>query len=287
MKLVNFLYEGQIKLGVQTNEGILDLGKTGLNLTMDALIEEGEEGLSRVIDCLKFTHKPEDYYPEVSLTYCPVIAQPEKILCIGLNYASHTDECQMELPKYPVVFSKFNNALAAHGEEIELPKNAEQFDYEAELVVVIGKTAKNVTKEEALDYVFGYTLGNDLSARDLQFKTPQWLIGKTCDQFAPVGPFLVTKDQIDPNQLQITCRVNGQLKQNANTKDMIFSCADIVHYLSHQMTLKPGDLIFTGTPSGVVLGYPKDQQVWLKKGDTAEVEIEGIGKLENHLVYGL
>lgn len=284
MKLVNFLYEGQIKLGVQTNEGILDLEKTGLNLTMDALIEEGEEGLGRVIDCLKVTHKPEDYYPEVSLTYCPVVAQPEKILCIGLNYASHTDECQMELPKYPVVFSKFNNALAAHGAEIELPKNAEQFDYEAELVLVIGKTAKNVTKEEALDYVFGYTLGNDLSARDLQFKTPQWLIGKTCDQFAPVGPFLVTKDQIDPNHLQISCRVNGQLKQNANTKDMIFSCADIVHYLSQQMTLKPGDLIFTGTPSGVVLGYPKDQQVWLKKGDTVVVEIEGIGKLENHLV---
>lgn len=284
MKLLNFLSDRGVSLGVHTSKGILDLSKTGLNLSMEALIGLGEEGLSQVENCLQGLQNPDLYIPETEITYCPVVTNPEKILCIGLNYASHTDECKMDLPEFPVVFSKFNNALAAHREEIQLPKNAMKFDYEAELVIVIGKVAKDVDRDGALDYVFGYTIGNDLSARDLQFRTPQWLLGKTCDKFAPVGPYIVTREAFNPEKLQITCKVNGELKQNANTKDMIFSCKEIIHYLSHQMTLKPGDLIFTGTPSGVVLGYPEDQQVWLKKGDRVVVEIQGLGTLENRLV---
>jgi 2-keto-4-pentenoate hydratase/2-oxohepta-3-ene-1,7-dioic acid hydratase in catechol pathway len=189
----------------------------------------------------------------------------------------------MDLPTNPVIFSKFNNALAAHKQTIIVPRMTEQMDYEAELVMVIGKTAQNVSREEALNYVLGYSIGNDLSARDLQFKTPQWLLGKTCDQFAPIGPYMVTASEIDPNALNISCTVNGETNQSANTRDMIFDCATIVSYLSQYMTLKAGDLIFTGTPSGVVLGFPENERVWLKSGDVIEVEIEKLGKLSNRL----
>ena len=182
-----------------------------------------------------------------------------------------------------VLFSKFNNALSAHKQEIDLPKNAEHFDYEAELIIVIGKEASNISKEDALSYVFGYTVGNDLSARDLQFRSGQWLLGKTCDQFAPTGPYLVTADELDPTNLDIELKVNGEVKQSANTRDMIFDCATIVSYLSQHMTLKPGDIIFSGTPDGVILGYPEEQRVWLKSGDEVQVTIENIGTLTNIL----
>ena len=284
MKLLNYVSEDKLKLGVWTEKGILDVSKLDQTLTMEKLIVLGDEGLAYMQSLLEKEVGEDHYLQENELIFRSPLTRPEKILCIGLNYVSHTEECHMELPKFPVVFSKFNNALAAHQEEISLPKNALQFDYEAELVIVIGKTAKEVSREEALNYAFGYTVGNDLSARDLQFRTPQWLIGKTCDQFAPIGPWLVTREAIDPNHLSIRCTVNGELRQNGNTGDMIFDCAEIIHYLSHQMTLKPGDLIFTGTPMGVILGYPEGRQVWLKKGDQVVVEIEGIGRLENRLV---
>lgn len=284
MKLLNFITDGVVKLGVLTEKGILDVSKTGLSLNMEALIGSGDEGLSQLQRAIDKVTDASWFYPQEKITFGPAVTQPEKILCIGLNYISHTDECQMELPVFPVVFSKFNNALAAHKENISLPDNAIKIDYEGELVIVIGKTAKNIEKDQALDYVFGYTVGNDLSARDLQFRTAQWLIGKTCDQFAPLGPVIVTRDQLSPNQLEIRCTVNGEIRQRGNTKDMIFSCAEIVSYLSQQMTLKPGDVIFTGTPSGVVLGYPENEQIWLKSGDRVLVEIEGIGQLENKLI---
>ena len=156
-------------------------------------------------------------------------------------------------------------------------------DYEAELVIIIGKEASKVTKEEALSYVFGYTVGNDLSARDLQSRSSQWLLGKTCDNFAPIGPYITTAGEIDPNNLNIGCKVNGVVRQAANTKDMIFDCATIISYISESMTLKPGDIIFTGTPGGVILGYPKERQQWLKAGDEIEVSIQHIGTLANRL----
>ena len=189
----------------------------------------------------------------------------------------------MDIPTSPIIFSKFNNALAAHNQKIPLPKNAEKIDYEAELVIVMGKEAVNVSKEDALSYVFGYTVGNDLSARDLQFRTSQWLLGKSCDSFAPIGPYLVTADELDPNSLDISCKVNGSLRQSANTKDMIFDCATIISDLSQHMTLKPGDIIFSGTPDGVILGYPEEKQEWLKSTDIVEISIENIGTLVNVL----
>ncbi len=284
MKLLNYVSEDTLRLGIWTEKGILDVSKEDQTMTMEKLIALGDEGLHRMQSLLVNSESVGQYLQENEIIFGTPLTHPEKILCIGLNYVSHTEECHMELPKFPVVFSKFNNALAAHQEDIELPENALQVDYEAELVIVMGKTAKKVSREEALNYVFGYTVGNDLSARDLQFRTPQWLIGKTCDQFAPIGPWIVTREEIDPNHLSIGCTVNGERRQDGNTADMIFDCAEIIHYLSHQMTLKPGDLIFTGTPMGVILGYPEAQQVWLKKGDRVVVEIEGIGQLENRLI---
>lgn len=164
-----------------------------------------------------------------------------------------------------------------------MPESAEKFDYEAELVIIIGKEARNVSKEEALSYVFGYTIGNDFSARDLQMRTGQWLLGKTCDGFAPIGPYITTADEINPNNLKVQCKVNNEIRQSANTRDMIFDCATIISYVSKHMTLKPGDIIFTGTPSGVILGYPEDKQSWLKSGDEIKINIENLGTLVNVL----
>ncbi len=280
MKILQYFDKGSVQLGLLTAHGVL-----AVSHTLEEILALGDEGLAILEAFADENWKDAAYKKLEDLTLAPVVSQPEKILCIGLNYQTHLDECKMEFPEYPVIFSKFNNALAAHGEEIVLPKSAEKFDYEAELVIVIGKTASYVPENEALDYVLGYTIGNDLSARDLQLRTHQWLLGKTCDQFAPVGPCIVTKDElnVDAGHLDIACYVNGEQRQKANTEDMIFSCAKIVSYLSQHMTLKPGDLIFTGTPSGVILGHPKGTRNWMKSGDVVRVEIEGIGALENRL----
>lgn len=288
MKLVNFKVGEQIRLGIKSNKGIIDVAKAkaaeGYSLeipsTIEQVIEGGEKSLLQLAELMK---REIETIPEETIVYAPSVTNPEKILCVGLNYISHSEESKMDIPTSPVLFSKFNNALAANNQIVSLPKSAEKFDYEAELVIVIGKEAANVSKEEALSYVFGYTAGNDLSARDLQFRTPQWLLGKTCDHFAPIGPYLVTADEVDASNLEIKCKVNGVVRQSGNTRDMIFDCATIVSYISSYMTLKPGDIIFTGTPSGVILGYPEDKQQWLKSGDEIVVSIEKIGDLVNVL----
>lgn len=286
MKIVNFKVGEQIRLGIKNEEGVIDVEKSATEYslevptTIEELIAGGEKCLSQLAALMKSGAQT---IPEEKIIYAPSVTKPEKIVCVGLNYVNHAAESKMELPTSPVLFSKFNNTLAAHNQTISLPKTAEKFDYEAELVIVIGKEAVNVSKEDALSYVFGYTAGNDLSARDLQFLTGQWLLGKTCDHFAPIGPYLVTADEVDPTNLDIRCEVNGVLRQSANTSDMIFDCATIVSYLSQHMTLKPGDVIFTGTPSGVILGYPEDKQQWLKSGDEVIVSIEKLGSLVNVL----
>ena len=181
-----------------------------------------------------------------------------------------------------MLFNKFPNTLAADGDVIELPTAYREYDYEAELVAIIGKPARNVSEEEALDYVFGYTCGNDLSTRDLQFvRSNQWVLSKTFDGFAPIGPCVVTADSIDPDNLRIGSVVNGEVRQDSNTSDMIFSVAQIIADLSKHFTLLPGDLIFTGTPQGVMHGYPADQKNWLKPGDQVDIIIENIGTLHN------
>lgn len=282
MKLLNFYVDGRVHLGIKYNSGILDLTELALSKITD-IPTNIHELICAEEDKVKILMNLEKEYNEFikndEVIYAPCITNPEKIICVGLNYSSHSKECKMEIPEYPVLFSKFNNSLSSHNQIIKLPKTAEKFDYEAELVIVIGKKAENISKEEAKDYIFGYTAGNDFSARDLQMRTGQWLLGKTCDGFAPIGPFLVTADEINPDNLEIKCLVNGELRQHANTADMIFDCAEIVSYISNYMTLMPGDIIFTGTPSGVILGHPKGERVWLKKGDKVDVFIEDIGTL--------
>lgn len=286
MKLVSFYQNGHSTLGIQQENGIIPVATTAAALslaaprTMEEVIAGGQDALAQLQALL--ATKPAALALN-DITYAPCVASPEKILCVGLNYAAHSAECKADLPTVPVIFSKFNNTLAAHHEAIPIPSCTSKVDYEAELVIIIGKTASNVSKENALDYVFGYTAGNDLSARDLQKRTPQWLLGKTCDHFAPTGPCVVTADSLDPANLEISSRVNGEIRQHSNTSDMIFDCSTIISYLSQHMTLKPGDLIFTGTPSGVILGYPEEKQVWLKAGDEVVIEIEGIGRLVNKL----
>lgn len=280
MKLTQVKNNGEIVLGIITPQGVVNVpaeaarrGFSGPRTMMELI--QGGDALRQVLEQL--TDGAECYMEDVPV---PVVTGCEKILCIGLNYRQHAKECNLPLPPAPVLFNKFSNALAADGDCVYLSPEYVEYDYEAELVAVIGKEARNVTVENALDYVFGYTCGNDLSTRDLQFaRSNQWLLSKTLDGFAPIGPCLVTADSIDPNDLAISSKVNGEIRQNSRTSDMIFSLAEIIADLSHHFPLMPGDLIFTGTPQGVMHGYPADQKNWLKPGDRVEVSIEGIGTL--------
>nr|WP_153735018.1 fumarylacetoacetate hydrolase family protein [Aquibacillus halophilus] len=295
VKLVSLKKDNQEILGVHTEKGIINVGATipshpKSNIPKDIMevIKGGTTTLAEL----------EDYINELNLEgnqsyildsgefeWLPCVTNPSKILCIGLNYRKHADETNSPYPETPILFSKFNNALTGHQTNIPVPKVTEKLDYEVELGIVIGKEAKEISKEEALDYVFGYFTANDLSARDLQFRTPQWLLGKTCDNFNPIGPYLVTKDEVgDPQQLNLKTTVNGEVRQNSSTSDMIFSCSEIISYISQHMTLVPGDIILTGTPEGVTIGYPKEEQVFLKPGDNVTVEVEKLGALTNNFV---
>lgn len=225
-------------------------------------------------------------YAANAVKLLPPVPKPGKIMCIGLNYRDHAIEGNRPIPPEPVLFAKFPNTLVAHGDAIVIPKVAEKVDYEAELVVVIGKKGRHIKNDSsAFDYVGGYTCGHDVSARDWQFRgeEKQWVIGKTFDTFAPTGPVLVTPDEIpDPHKLQVQLRLNGTTLQNSNTKEFIFGVPHLLWYLSQCVTLEPGDLIFTGTPPGV--GIARKPPVLLKPGDVVEVEIEKIGVLKNPCV---
>ena len=209
------------------------------------------------------------------------ISRPEKIVAIGLNYEDHAAETGAEIPEKPVVFTKYPNTIVGPGEPIRIPPIAEQIDYEAELAVVIGRTARNVPESEALEYVFGYANANDVSARDLQFSEGgQWTRSKSLDTFMPLGPFVVTRYEVpDPQSLSIRAILNGEVVQDGTTSKMIFSVAELVAFLSTGMTLLPGDVIITGTPPGV--GMARDPQLWMKPGDEVSIEIEGLGTLTN------
>jgi 2-keto-4-pentenoate hydratase/2-oxohepta-3-ene-1,7-dioic acid hydratase in catechol pathway len=208
------------------------------------------------------------------------ISRPGKIVCVGLNYLDHAQETGQKVPTAPLLFAKWPNTLIGHGDTIVLPDAAQEVDYEAELGVVIGTTAKHVTEGQALDHVEGYICLNDVSARDLQFADGQWTRGKSPDTFCPVGPRLVAREEIpDPQQLGIRCILNGQTMQDSSTAQMIFSVAEIIAYVSRVITLEPGDLIATGTPAGV--GVFRDPKVLLKDGDEVSIEIDGLGTLTN------
>ena len=215
-----------------------------------------------------------------------MLCDPKKILCVGLNYKNHAEGTGGEVPKEPVIFSKFLDALAEDGQEIVLPPWHRCYDYEAELVIVMGRALYHASgEEEAAAAIGGYTCGNDLSARDCQLRSSQWLIGKTFPGFAPVGPRIVPASEFDPAKPhRISCTVNGVTVQDDDVSTMIFSCTEIVRYISQFTPLSPGDLIFTGTPGGVVLEQPKGHRTWLKPGDEVAVAIEGIGTLRSKLV---
>ena len=279
MKLVQFWKNNKAALGIQTERGIVDVAEEAARrrITAPATMMEAIGFDLKVLEQLAVNPV---CFAEGSAA--PVVTGCDKILCIGLNYLQHAKECNLPIPAAPVLFNKFSNALAADGDEVRLMPDYVEYDYEAELVVVMGKPARNVTAEDALNYVFGYTCGNDLSTRDLQFvRSNQWVLSKTFDGFAPIGPCVVTADSIDPNNLRIGSVVNGEVRQDSNTSDMIFSVAQIIADLSKHFTLLPGDLIFTGTPQGVMHGYPADQKNWLKPGDQVDIIIENIGTLHN------
>jgi 2-keto-4-pentenoate hydratase/2-oxohepta-3-ene-1,7-dioic acid hydratase in catechol pathway len=294
LTLLTMVQDGAYRLGVKTSKGILDVNAAAKLLSMDApgtmdelLQEEDGPRLNALVDAAaKSPNAKKAYLQEESIHYGPVVTNPEKIVCVGLNYRKHAEEIGASIPKQPVLFNKYNVALNHHDGTIKLPVEfAKKFDYEVELVIVMGRLAKNVPESEALSCVAGYCTGNDFTARDLQMETGgQWMLGKTPDQFAPIGPYLVTADQIDPDNLKIECRVNGETRQSSNTSDFIFNCRHMISYISRYITLKPGDIIFTGTPQGVIMGKPKDQQVWLKPGDKIACSLEKLGELRFELV---
>jgi 2-keto-4-pentenoate hydratase/2-oxohepta-3-ene-1,7-dioic acid hydratase in catechol pathway len=221
--------------------------------------------------------------PLAEVRLLPPIPDPRKILCLGLNYRSHAEESGVEPPETPTFFAKFQNALAASGAEVELPRYSEKVDYEAEVAFVVGSRCRDVPEEESLEHVAGYTLLNDLSARDFQFKTPQWMPGKVFDGAAPCGPALVTPDEAGAHDaIEVELRLNGEVMQSASTADLIHPVPALVAYLSRLMTLEPGDIVSTGTPAGV--GAAREPRVWLKPGDEVLVSSPTLGTLETRLV---
>ena len=271
-------------LGLRTARGILDVVaaeqafKEGAPTSITAVLAgQGDiSALKRLADKASAQH----FVSEDKAKFGPCVTDPEKIVCIGLNYRKHAAETGNPVPKQPILFNKYNTALNCCGGEIAVSKEkAVKFDYEAELVIVLGRTARNIAEADAAAHIFGYCTGNDFTARDLQSVSSQWMLGKSLDGSGPIGPWLVTADQVDGDNLNIECRVNGEVRQSSNTSDMVFNCKQLVSYISHHMTLKAGDIIFTGTPSGVISGYPKDKQVWLKPGDKLVTSIEKLGDL--------
>jgi len=237
-----------------------------------------------LIDAIGASRLPEAIGAPVPLEqvrFLPAVTRPSKIVAIGLNYMDHVRESKGSVPESPLVFAKFPNALAAHQDPISWdPEVTQKVDFEAELAVVIGRTACRISESEALDAVFGYTCGNDVSARDLQFGDGQWVRGKSLDTFCPLGPWVVTAEEIpDPHDLAIACRVNGRTMQESRTDQMIFRLPRLLSYLSRHFTLQPGDVILTGTPHGV--GAFRDPSVYLQDGDEVVVDIEHIGRLIN------
>jgi 2-keto-4-pentenoate hydratase/2-oxohepta-3-ene-1,7-dioic acid hydratase in catechol pathway len=277
-------------LGIRTERGILDVAaaeqefRENAPTTIDAVFKgEGDvNGLKRLLDKASASAAAARHFIAVDkAAFGPCVTNPEKIVCIGLNYRRHAAETGNPVPKQPILFNKFNTALNYHGGSINVTEeDAQRFDYEAELVIVLGRQARNVSEADAASYIFGYCTGNDFTARDLQSRSSQWMLGKSLDGAAPMGPWLVTADLADGDNLKIECRVNGEVRQSSNTSDMVFNCAQLISYISKYMTLKPGDIIFTGTPEGVIAGYPKDKQVWLKAGDKITTSIEKLGELE-------
>ncbi|MBL8211822.1 MAG: fumarylacetoacetate hydrolase family protein [Bryobacterales bacterium] len=282
MRFVTFLNpQGAPEPGVVSNDHVIGLHGAGFGSILD-ILGGGADALAKVSQWVAAPGES-SVHPLVSTKLLAPIPRPPKIICVGLNYRDHAEESNMPIPERPTIFSKFSNTVIAPGENIVLPKNSEKPDYEAEFGLVIGKGGRHIKGENWKDVVFGYTNVHDVSARDFQLATSQWLMGKTFDTFCPVGPYVVTADEIaDPHNLRVTCTINGEVLQDGNTKHLIFNIPTLIEYLSSVFTLEPGDIISTGTPAGV--GFGRKPPRWLKAGDTVTIECEGLGQLTNPVV---
>lgn len=301
MKLVTFLYQEATYLGAIRGDQVIDLAKawaahqaskgnlvdvSGFPGNMVALLraEETWQALSIVLDwaeSLPETTRASLGWPLHEVGLAPPLINPSKVICVGLNYHDHCRESDLQVPERPILFAKFPSTIIGPEEQIRWPRDmSQQVDYEAELAVVIGRQARDVPVDRAYDHVAGYTNLNDVSARDAQFGDGQWVRGKSFDTFCPIGPYLLTTDEVpDPHTLRVRCWVNGELRQDSNTRELIFRVPELVAYISRTSTLMPGDIIGTGTPGGV--GVFRDPPVFLKPGDVVEVEIEKLGRLRN------
>ncbi len=285
MRLVTFQAGRQTHIGALLNgHSLVDLNRVHPQMPTDmaAFLAIGRSAMDQARQAL-FAAKPADTLALSDVTLLAPVPRPGKILCIGHNYKGHIGIGREELPDYPNIFCKTANTITGHRHPVVIPRATQQVDYEAELAVVIGKGGRYITEAQAMDRVAGYTVFNDVSARDFQKRTSQWTLGKSFDTFGPLGPALVTTDEVpDPHGLDLELTVNGVLKQHANTRDLIFSVPFLVSYLSTVMTLEPGDVIATGTPAK--LPEASDPQRFLEPGDVVEVAIEALGKLVNPVV---
>lgn len=305
MKLVTFTHNGESRIAAIENRKLIDLhaafkakltsegklrpaqiAEAYIPKDMNGFLQGGTESLNLAKDAVAYALKNESpvklIFEEDEVKIEAPVRSPGKIVCVGHNYREHILEMKREVPPYPVVFAKFANTVIGPQDDIPFYPISEQLDYEAEFAFVIGKRARNVSQEDSLDYVAGYTIVNDVTYRDIQRRTLQWLQGKTVDGSAPMGPWLMTADEItDPSGLDIVLTVNGEKRQHSNTANLVFSVQYLVEFLSELMTLEPGDVILTGTPGGV--GVARNPQVFLKDGDIVRIEVDQVGVLENRV----
>ena len=281
MRFVTLKRESYTEPGVWWNDEIIGLRDAGFTSILQ-IMAGGPDALDRVE---RWIYNPPggERLEAGKVTLLSPVPRPPKLICIGLNYRDHAAEGKNPIPEVPTIFSKFTTAVTGHRRPIVLPKNSSKPDYEAELAVVIGKGGRHIAEADWRQHVFGYTITNDVSARDFQSATSQWMIGKTFDTFAPIGPAIVTADEIeDPHQLKISLTLNGEVMQNSNTSNMIFGVPRLISYLSSVFTLETGDIIATGTPAGV--GFARRPPRWLRAGDECRIQIERLGELINPVV---
>lgn len=282
MKLVTFTQGGSTRIGAVVGEEVVDFSAAGSGLPSDmlAFLAQGDAAMQAARDACA---SGRGRLARAAVTIEAPVLRPPKILAVGLNYRDHVEETGLKMPEIPMIFNKQSTAVIGPGAGIHLPKDSDQLDYEGEFAIVIGKRCRHVPKDKAAGVIAGYTIVNDVSVRDWQFRSATTTMGKSWDTHCPMGPYLVTTDEVpDPHNLQLQTWVNGDLRQNSNTKYLIFNCFDIVEHLSTAFTLEPGDVIPTGTPSGVGIGFTPKR--WLKVGDVVRVAIDQLGELENRVV---
>ena len=281
MQVFSYVQNGEESLGIAEGGNYYRLTGTSAGERLDIGKMEDlyvPEKRNRLIDIVSEIKALKPMSP--SFKFLPCIPRPGKIICVGHNYRGHVAERHAELPREPVIFGKFPDSVAAHMDFIPIPRYSSMVDYEGELAFAVGVKCSDVPRSRAPDCILGYFPANDVSARDLQFRSSQWLLGKSCERFCPIGPCIYI-GEIDPHSLDLKTTVNGETRQSASTADMIFDCYEILSYVSRYFTLYPGDIVLTGTPEGVIVGKPENERVWLKPGDRVEVSIEKLGTLTN------